>query len=152
MEKLNQTGTALEVKQGIARAFFLSAYMDAYEEAPDSSENKRKLGCMAGVNWETVAPKENDPAAEEAAEELAALLQKDNGVSDLADLYHKAMEVKELCRGDRDLTPLMFGHYLAMQAMGHGVGLDTAFGAAVYELVKVDCYEFGMWHLAKEYF
>jgi hypothetical protein len=152
MEKLNQTGTALEVKQGIARAFFISAYADAYEEAPDSSKKKRKLGCMGGRNWDTVAPKENDPAAESAADALAEILQKDNGAADLADLYHKAMEVKELCRGDRDLTPNMFGHYLAMQAMGHGVGLDTAFGDAVYDLVKVEYYEFGMAHLAKEYF
>jgi hypothetical protein len=152
MEKLNQTGTALEVKQGIARAFFISAYADAYEEAPDSSKKKRKLGCMGGRNWDTVAPKENDPAAESAADALAEILQKDNGAADLADLYHKAMEVKELCRGDRDLTPNMFGHYLAMQAMGHGVGLDTAFGDAVYDLVKVEYYAFGMAHLAKEYF
>jgi hypothetical protein len=153
MDKLNQTGTALEVKQGIARAFFLSAYADAYDEAPDSSKKKRKLGYMGGGrNWDTVAPKENDPAAEEAAEELAERLQKDNGAADLADLYHKAMEVKELCRGDRDMTPVMFGHYLAMQAMGHGVGLADAFGDAVYDLVKVGYYEFGMGHLAKEYF
>jgi hypothetical protein len=152
MEKLNQTGTALEIKQGMARAFFLSAYADAWENADDSSENKRKLGSMAGVNWETVAPKENDPAAEEAAEDLAERLKKDNGAADLADLYHKAMEVKELCRGDRDLTPVMFGHYLAMQAMGHGVGLADAFGDAVYDMVKVEYYEFGMGHLAKDYF
>jgi hypothetical protein len=152
MEKLNQTGTAREVKQGIARAFFISAYAYAWEEAPDSSENKRKLGYMGGRDWATVAPKENDPAAESAAESLAVMLQKDNGVADLADLYHRAMDAKELCRGDRDMTPVMFGHYLAMQAMGHGVGLADAFGDAVYDLVKVGYYEFGMGHLAKEYF
>jgi hypothetical protein len=152
MEKLNQTGTALEVKQRMARAFFLSAYADAYDEASESSKKKRKLGSMEGRDWADVAPKENDPAAEDAAEDLAERLQKDNGAADLADLYHKAMEVKELCRGDRDLTPVMFGHYLAMQAMGHGVGLADAFGDAVYDLVKVEYYEFGMGHLAKDYF
>ena len=156
MDKLNKTGTALEVKQGMARAFFVSAYAEAWEEADDSSENKRKLGHMGGVNWATVAPKENDPAAERAAESLAVMLQKDNGVADLADLYHKAWEAKgeakELCRGDKDMTAHMFGHYLAMQAMGHGVGLADAFGDAVADLVKVDDLEFGFCHLDRDYF
>lgn len=152
MEKLNTSGTALEVKKGMARAFFLSAYASAYEEAPDTSKKKQKLGYVGGRNWDDIAPKDNDEAAEGAAEDLAEQLQKDNGASDLADLYHKAMEVKEFCRGDRDLTPDLFGHYLAMQAMGHGVGLDTAFGDAVHDLVKVEYQEFGMGHLAKDYF
>lgn len=152
MEKLNLTGTALEVKQGIARAFFLSAYAYAWENADDSSENKRKLGSMAGVNWETVAPKENDPAAESAADAFAETLQKDNGAADLADLYHKAMEVKEFCRGDRDMTPHNFGWYCAFQAMGHGVGLGTAFGDAVRDFVKVDWMEFSFFDLTKDYF
>jgi hypothetical protein len=156
MDKLNQTGTALEVKQGIARAFFISAYAEAWEEAPDSSENKRQLGSVAGVDWAVFAPKKNDPAAERAAEALAVMLQKDNGAADLADLYHKAWkakgEAKELCRGDKDMTAHNFGHYLAMQSMGHGVGLDTAFGDAVYDMVKVAYLEFGHLHLDGVYF
>jgi hypothetical protein len=152
MDKLNQTGTALEVKQGMARAFFVSAYADAWEDADDSSERKRNLGSMAGRNWETVAPKENDPAAERAADELALSIQKDNSAEDLADLYHRAMDAKELCRGDRDMTPRNFGHYLAMQAMGHGVGLADAFGDAVADLVNVDYLEFGFCHLDRDYF
>ncbi len=152
MEKLNQKGTALEVKQGMARAFFISAYADAWEDADDSSANKRKLGSVAGRDWEDMAPKENDPAAESAADDLAVSLQKDNDVKDLADLYHRAMEVKELCRGDRTMTPIMFGHYLAMQAMGTGVGLSDAFGDAVYDLVKVDYVEFSFCDLERDYF
>lgn len=152
MKNLNQTGTALEVKQGMARAFFISAYADAWENADDSSENKRKLGSVAGRNWEDMAPKENDPAAESAADDLAISVTVDNAAHDLADLYHRAMEAKELCQGDRDLTPVMFGHYLAMQAMGHGVGLADAFGDAVSDAVKVDYMEFSFCNLEKDYF
>jgi hypothetical protein len=152
MEKLNQTSVALEVKQGMARAFFISAYADAWEEADDSSENKRQLGSVAGLDWAVFAPKENDPAAQRAADELEVMLKNDNGATDLAELYHRAMDAKELCQGDKDMNPHNFGHYLAMQAMGHGVGLADAFGDAVYDMVKVAYLEFGYLHLDREYF
>lgn len=152
MNDLNNMGTALEVKQGIARAFFLSAYADAYENADDSSANKQKLGHMAGRDWDAVAPRENDSAAKEAAETLADKLQKDNDMGDLALLYHHAMDAKEFCRGDRTLTPFNFGFYCAMQAMGHGVGLAEAFGDAVREAVKVPYLEFSFCDLASDYF
>jgi hypothetical protein len=52
---------------------------------------------------------------------------------------------------DRDLTPELFGHYLAMQAMGHGVGLES-FGRAVRDAINVPYVEFGSHSLECDYF
>ena len=44
-----------------------------------------------------------------------------------------------------------FGHYAAMQAMGHGVGLNDAFGDCA-EFIAVPYVEFGSHSLEKDYF
>lgn len=54
--------------------------------------------------------------------------------------------------GDRPNTLEFFGHYAAMQAMGHGVGLADAFGDTVSDQVKVPYIEFGHLSLSKDYF
>jgi hypothetical protein len=52
---------------------------------------------------------------------------------------------------DRDLTPELFGHYCAMQAMGSGVGLES-FGRSVRDAIKISYVEFGSYSLEKDYF
>ncbi|WP_429498802.1 hypothetical protein ACQUFY_05760 [Robbsia andropogonis] len=54
--------------------------------------------------------------------------------------------------GDRARTPEMLGHYLAMQAMGTGVGLHDAFGKVAYETIHVPYVEFGAHSLSRDYF
>lgn len=44
-----------------------------------------------------------------------------------------------------------FGHYAAMQAMGHGVGLHDAFGQDAYLAITVPDLEFGSCHLERDY-
>jgi hypothetical protein len=39
-----------------------------------------------------------------------------------------------------------------MQAMGHGVGLDDAFGPKARDIVRVPYVEFGSHSLSKDYF
>ncbi len=46
----------------------------------------------------------------------------------------------------------MFGHYLAMQAMGHGVGLETAFGDEFARCIIVPSIEFHSLMLENTYF
>ena len=53
--------------------------------------------------------------------------------------------------GDRPNTMEYFGHYCAMQAMGHGVGLSAAFSADVHSAVKVPHIEFSACSLEKDY-
>lgn len=60
--------------------------------------------------------------------------------------------IEETGDGDRDNTIEHFGHYCAMQAMGHGVGLRDAFGADVYDRINVPCVEFSGYTLSVDYF
>lgn len=137
-----------EIKRHMARAFFASAYADQAEECgqPLSGEIMDQL------------PDETDPAAVHAADTLAADMMRANGLTspcfDLESLFLRACEIAENSRdrGDREHTPEMFGHYCAMQAMGHGVGLADAFGGAVYDDIRVPYVEFGSHSLAQDYF
>lgn len=60
--------------------------------------------------------------------------------------------VETIGEGDRPNTMEFFGHYCAMQAMGHGVGLCDAFGSDVYKAIRVPYVEFGSHSLEKDYF
>lgn len=137
--------TTTEIKEAMAKAFFACAYADQYDEADNPGFSP--MGC----DWLDMLPEDMDPSAAHAADTLAMGIERDNKLP-LSDVYHRAVEVKDFCRGDRDLAPAMFGHYLAMQAMGHGVGLDDAFGQAVYHAIKVPYVEFSGCSLAKDYF
>jgi hypothetical protein len=76
-----------------------------------------------------------------------------NGDATLEALFDKAEAIIETSGGgDRELSPEMFGHYLAMQAMGHGVGLSDAFGREVREAIKVPYLEFTNLDLEGDYF
>ena len=62
----------------------------------------------------------------------------------LADLFRKAVKVSN-GRGNHPPTEEMFGHYAAMGAMGHGVGLWDALGAEACRFVGSFDWEFS-WH------
>jgi hypothetical protein len=136
-----------EIKQHAARAFFASAWADQCEDSGNSS-------MISGQEIMEVMPTTIDPAAINAAQVLMEQLVKLNNNISIEQLFTTvgAIQRKTGTTGDREVTPEMFGHYCAMQAMGHGVGLHDAFGKAVYETIKVPYMEFSWHDLEKDYF
>ena len=124
-----------------SKAFFASAWADMADECGSDV-----IGM--GVEIMSVMPDEIDPAAIEAAETLVMDIERINGkpLESLLEL------IKDTADGDRPATAEYFGHYAAMQAMGHGVGLYDAFGSEVYNVVKIPYIEFGSYSLSKDYF
>ena len=106
------------VEYGIARAYFASAWADKQNEDPDGMN-------LSGVEIFDVLPDELPTEASEAASELAHALCQCNGVSTLAELYQRAIRLPKRFQADRKFAPELFGHYLGMEGMGHGVGLDS---------------------------
>jgi hypothetical protein len=139
-----------QIEYGMARAFFCSAYADMAEEA-DTRKSRRLVSSMSGRDWMDVLPDEIDTAAEHAARTLMIGMAIANKASAQAT-WHIAQLKCVPTSGDRECTPELFGHYCAMQAMGHGVGLRDAFGSAVADVVKVPYVEFGSHSLQKDYF
>lgn len=120
-----------------ARAFFASAWADAVEEN----------GAALGGEIMDQMPNTMDPAAIHAAHTLRMDMETMNGqsIGDMLGIIERDGD------GDRDNTVEFFGHYAAMQAMGHGVGLHDAFGQAVYNAIRVPYVEFGSYSLEKDY-
>lgn len=131
-----------EIRENMAKAFFGSAWADACEEAGEFSQ-------LSGAEILDVMPVEIDPAAIHAARTLAFDIERANGGKSLEELL---TFVQENAAGDREPSAEMFGHYCAMQAMGHGVGLGDAFGRHVYETIRVPYVEFSSCSLERDYF
>ena len=130
-----------ELEQHAARAFFASAWADMCdEEGP---------GVPAGAEIMDVMPAEIDPAATHAARTLRFDIERANGCS--VDVLLQRIQANT-GKGDRQKTMEHFGHYAAMQAMGHGVGLHDAFGSDVYNSIRVPYVEFGSHSLERDYF
>ena len=119
-------------------AFFASAWADQQEE------NGYSLG---GEIMDQI-PDTIDPAATHAAVTLAIDMERINSKS----ITEMMEDIESIGDGDRPETMEYFGHYAAMQAMGHGVGLQDAFGYDVYELTKIPYIEFGAHSLERDYF
>ena len=119
-------------------AFFASAWADQQEENGHS---------LRGEIMDQI-PDTIDPAATHAAVTLAMDMESINSKS-IAEMM---LYIENISDGDRPATLEYFGHYAAMQAMGHGVGLEDAFGRDVYELIKVPYIEFGAYSLERDYF
>lgn len=139
-----------QIQHGMALAFFACAYADQAEERGQA---------LSGQIMDQL-PDDIDKAALAAARTLSYdLLIKfivrypdklDAGSDDLAPIYAFA-ESLDSDGADRDLEPELFGHYLAMQAMGTGVGLES-FGDAVRDAIDVPYCEFSGCSLEKDYF
>jgi hypothetical protein len=124
-----------------SRAFFASAWADMADESGSDV-------IKPGTEIMNVMPDEIDPEAIRAAKTLVSGIERINGkpLESLLDL------IGDLAEGDRPTTAEYFGHYAAMQSMGHGVGLYDAFGQEVYDVVKIPYIEFGFHSLSKDYF
>lgn len=118
--------------EGAAKAFFATAYADFVEEGHSTDneltddEREARLDLPrpgAGEDWMDYIP-EVPPAAYALAGELWALIgsksdvfgSKINGACGVYSLAERA----EAADGEKP-DPEQFGHYMAMQAMGHGV-------------------------------
>lgn len=117
-----------------ARAFFACAWADMVES---------NGATLRGEIMEQL-PDEIDSAAIHAAETLMHDMLRANGCSDAAALLSRCPDA-----GDRPHTLETLGHYAAMQAMGHGVGLGDAFGD--HACLRVPYVEFGDYSLEKDY-
>lgn len=122
-------------------AFFASAWADQCDES-DNAE------LLSGQEIMHVMPSDTDPSAIHAAKMLYMDIERINQCS-----IEKLMTlIDEIGEGDRDNTIEHFGHYCAMQAMGHGVGLHDAFGGDVYDRIRVPYVEFSGYSLDVDYF
>lgn len=133
-----------EIKSHMAKAFFANAYAEQADECGQP---------LSGEIMEQT-PAEIDSAAIHAADTLARDLCNANGAKSLENVFNRVAVIQRNTgdSGDREVTPEMFGHYCAMQAMGHGVGLYDAFGSEVYKQIKVPYCEFSSCSLEKDYF
>lgn len=134
-----------EIRANMAKAFFASAWADQCEESEQAHS-------ISGREVFDVMPTEIDPAAKHAAETLEKdFLSANKQFTCLAGALDW-LQCVPTPDGDRARTAEMLGHYLAMQAMGHGVGLCDSFGQQTYAYMRVPYVEFGGYSLAKDYF
>jgi hypothetical protein len=140
LEKISE-----EIRRNMAIAFFASAWADQCEESGDAS-------ILSGKEILSIMPADIDPAAIHAARTLEmGVLSHNKSFTCLAGALDW---LETVCPegGDRDRTPEMLGHYMAMQAMGHGVGLHDAFGQSAADEINIPYVEFGGYSLERDYF
>lgn len=130
-----------EFEHHAARAFFASVWADLAEKC-DS------IPWPPGAEIMDYMPADVDPAAVHAAQTLRMDVERINGAS----IFDLMAIIEREGDGDRPNTVEMFGHYSAMQAMGHGVGLADAFGDDVAHKIKIPYVDFSSASLEKDYF
>lgn len=154
-----------QIKTAMARAFFACAWADMQEEKDADDPSAVNL---SGREIMDVMPDEIDSAAIHAANTLAMDMERANGMQSIEELFALAVSLRGP-NADRAPTPENFGHYCAMQAMGHGVGLWDSFdiethdggicrhgeelktGARRADSIAVPYVEFGSHSLSKDY-
>ena len=124
------------IQNSMAKAFFASSWADMMEENGIS---------LRGEIMDQI-PDEIDSNAIHAAKIL---------IMDIERINNRSIEqcFIDLCgisqgKGDRQHNPDIFGHYAAMQSMGHGVGLYDAFGI---DFIIIPYVEFSSHSLSKDY-
>lgn len=123
------------IRRGMARAFFASAWADMIEDDAESDS-------LSGLKIEEVMPRSIDSSAWHAADTLIHDMNRTNFYVGMRHLYL-------VNRGNPELSADDWGHYCAMQSMGHGVGLSD-YGIA-RDAVSVPYVEFGSHSLSKDY-
>lgn len=102
---------------GMARAIWVTSWADWVGNLSRAERRERGLPSLSGVEISSVAP-DTPATAEEAAQDLYVLVQRANGKTP-GELFEQA------CGADgcdfNDENAELFGHYLAMQSMDHGV-------------------------------
>lgn len=98
------------IRAGMVRAFFATAWADEVE---------RNGGSLSGLEITDVMPKRADPEAFNAADSLIAKMGGPDTVCSIYATNRQGYEGGKLIT----LSLETWGHYCAMDAMGHGVGL-----------------------------
>ena len=129
------SNTIKEIKKGMALAFFACAYADQAEE------------CGQPLRGEIMdqLPATIDTAAIHAADTLYFQFEQNLGLR-LTDAYVFIHGIENMPGKE----PQTFGHYAAMQSMGHGVGLWEYCPSQLHD--KVPYIEFGSYSLERDYF
>lgn len=130
------TQITIDIKLGMFRALFVSAWAEQGEEAGES---------FSGMELMDIAPIVADTASLHAARTLAFDMERVNGGRPLAELFASYP-------GTLYDDPGKWGHYAAMQAMGHGVGLweyGIKTGPGALAMPRI---EFGGYSLDTDYF
>ena len=131
-----------QILDGMAKAFFATAYADEAEECGEP---------LRGEVFDYL-PEEIDPSALHAANTLYMQFEGNMGHCKLHGAYIWLHGVEQIAKQrplDNEFE--LFGHYAAMQAMGHGVGFFD-FDITSNIVDKVPTIEFGSYSLEKDYF
>jgi hypothetical protein len=128
------------IRHGMARAFFACAWADQCEETGNGR-------ILSGKEITEIMPRAIDPAAEHAAKTLHFDMERVNVINGV----HQFLPILYAMNpGKPRLSLESWGHYAAMESMGHGVGLWE------YEInepdVTVPYVEFGSYSLERDYF
>jgi hypothetical protein len=111
----NQDIVRDEIVGAAARAFFVTVWADEAEREAEEGDGELPWG--AGEDIDDAAP-DTPEEAQRFGERFVFAVEKLNAAS-ITELYDRAAEAPG--RHLRQPEPEDFGHYLAMQAMGHGV-------------------------------
>lgn len=103
----------------IVRAAARAAFTDHWvrEQEYKAEETGRRPPWPRGANLEDYVPRKTPKSATVWAEKLIARVEKDSR-EDIVSMYDR---LEAMSGHRRTPTPDLFGHYIAMEALGHGV-------------------------------
>lgn len=127
-----------EIIQGAARALWVQGYASLVEESGD----RTLLRPGQGEDWMDHAP-ETHPDALAFAIKLIRKIEMLNDAVQIEELYRRAVVL--IANGGtvyshREPTPELFGHYLAMPSLGHGVAWSDDYPDHKLNLPLVEFY------------
>lgn len=137
------------IYMGMARALWVTSYADWVENMVEDKA-QRDLGPGPGGEWDDVTP-DTPESADQAAEDLVVLIERANNASTgdptatLMDLYYRAVEADAAIFAAAPFVPdekyaEEFGHYLAMEALGHGVSWRDDHAPFSLRMPHLECY------------
>lgn len=134
-----------EFLHGAARAYFVISYAD-YVEDTEREPDGITYAAANGGDWCDVAPETTPDNAFALAGELWAGLvtrNKETAPGGVYSLFINAAKADGLTEDD-EIDYQEFGHYLAMQSMGHGVSWfdDHKFFPLVVPMVECSQFSF----------
>lgn len=143
--------TRNQIIESMARALYVCAYADMIDNAREDGEDVDDLprAPRDERDWMDCAP-DTSEAALDIARKLAAAIEG-RAKATLAELYRDASEECAnqiaLChRGEH--TADLFGHYIAMQSLGHGVAWSDNHAPLTFEIPSVEFHLAGRGDLA----
>jgi hypothetical protein len=109
--------------RGAARAFFVTAYADFVEDKDADEDRSEYPQPGPGEDWTDFTPPTPPNAYALAGELWAGLVveNRQNAPAGVYSLAEQAATADGYSDGASAVDAERFGHYLAMQAMGHGV-------------------------------